>query len=413
LSGCYHEVIPMAACVICGKLAVYAVRTAVDECPMCKCCQLETLQRHVRSNTFLQTWKLEMNELTNPTEPLNVIAPEPNAMATMDDMKIIGRRYELSAEIAKGMAKMSLLPEHLRTKKVEGVIVPLEPEEVVGNCILIVNQALRWQLDPFAMAPETYVVPGSGKLSYQGKLVAAVINSRAGLRENLRYDFTGSGPEMEVLVTGHLRTEPAPRTVTLTVAEAQTESNDMWRGDPEQKLCYSGAIRWARRHKPETLLGVVEPETDVVESTATPSSTPRIVDAIRAKESYMAQFSACPTRERLQPIVAAMKADGRLHEAEKRSMVDQAKKRWVELTPLPPAEEPQQEPPAGIVDEDPLDHAVADTTADRWDRTLRTSVYDMIPVLLEEIDDDEDLTEAEKASLHAMAGTIRGEGIQP
>lgn len=45
----------------------------------------------------------------------------------------------------------------------------------------------------------------------------------------------------------------------------------MWTSDPDQKLWYSGVLKWARRHCPEVVLGVraededfTQPETIVV-----------------------------------------------------------------------------------------------------------------------------------------------------
>lgn len=40
------------------------------------------------------------------------------------------------------------------------------------------------------------------------------------------------------------------------VGDAKT-SNDMWKKDPRQKLIYTGAIKWARAHTPELILGVM------------------------------------------------------------------------------------------------------------------------------------------------------------
>ena len=50
--------------------------------------------------------------------------------------------------------------------------------------------------------------------------------------------------------------EDEPRVINLSVKEAKT-SNDMWTRDPEQKLCYSAVVRWARRYCPEVVLGVL------------------------------------------------------------------------------------------------------------------------------------------------------------
>ena len=170
--------------------------------------------------------------------------------------------------IASAMAGASLIPEHLQAKcpgiKDLASRASAEMRQTVGNCLLIVNQAVRWNLDPFAVAPETYVV--RGKLGFQGKLVAAVINARAGLDGRLSYTFDGSGDGRMITVIGQLKGEQAPRTITLSVGQAKTD-NKMWKTDPDQKLVYSGATKWARRHCPEIMLGVLT-DDDVERMTA-------------------------------------------------------------------------------------------------------------------------------------------------
>ena len=180
-------------------------------------------------------------ELTQPERKERLIVRDDGPTAYLFDTA----RFEHTYRIAACMARASLIPDHLRGKK---------PEEAASNCLLIVNQAIRWGLDPFAVAPETYVV--NGKLGFQGKLVAAVVNARAGLKGRLRYEFCGEGENRTITVIGQFTDESEPREVSLSVKQARTD-NEMWKKDPDQKLVYSGVTKWARRHCPEIMLGVV------------------------------------------------------------------------------------------------------------------------------------------------------------
>lgn len=159
-------------------------------------------------------------------------------------------RFEHLQRIASLMASSSLLPLHLSEKK--GTPYPFET--VRANCFRIVNQALRWGIDPFAMVDETYVV--SGKLGYQGKLVAAIVNTRANLKSRLSYKFEGVGDNRIVTVIGTFDGEDETRESTLRLGDAKTD-NGMWRKDPDQKLIYSAVVKWARRYCPEVILGVL------------------------------------------------------------------------------------------------------------------------------------------------------------
>jgi len=160
--------------------------------------------------------------------------------------------------VAIAIGGSSLCPKHLKGSN---------QSETVGNCLRVVNQAYRWGFDPFAVADESYVV--HGKLGYQGKLVAAVVNSRAGLKERLAYDFKGEGDERTVIVSATFQGSEKVLTIELSVKQAKTE-NDMWKKDPDQKLCYSGAIKWARRYCPEVIMGVLT--DDDLERMSAPSA---------------------------------------------------------------------------------------------------------------------------------------------
>lgn len=193
-----------------------------------------------------------MNGQTTPpqTQTAVVVAPKREIRVVEDNSPLSfimdTAKFEHCYRIAEAMSRASLIPRHLKGST---------PQETAANCFLVVNQALRWHMDPFAVAPETYEV--GGKLGYQGKLVAAVINTRAGLRDKLSYEFSGErGTDgFSVTVSGRFEGEDSPKTVTVSVGQART-SNQMWTKDPEQKLVYTGSIRWARRHAPEIIMGV-------------------------------------------------------------------------------------------------------------------------------------------------------------
>lgn len=163
-------------------------------------------------------------------------------------------RFEQLQRVAAILAAGSLTPSHLVVTYMKDGQKLVDETATKANCFRVANQAIRWGFDPFAVADASYVV--GGKLGYEGKLVAAVINARAGVVRPLRYEHSGSGDGRKVLVIGRLQGEDEDRTVELTVGQAKTK-NDMWTKDPDQKLCYSGAIRWARRHKPEVIMGVL------------------------------------------------------------------------------------------------------------------------------------------------------------
>jgi hypothetical protein len=186
--------------------------------------------------------------------------------------------FEHMQRVAKALSMASVIPDHLRAKPYffpsKGSLAPAELKELraslgeaewqrawqeadartAANCFLVVNQARNWNMDPVAVAMASYVV--GGKIAYEGKLVAALVNTRAKLVQKLWYTFDGEGLDLQVTVHGTREGETEDRTVRARVRDVKTE-NQMWTKDPEQKLVYTGSIKWARRWVPEVVLGVM------------------------------------------------------------------------------------------------------------------------------------------------------------
>ena len=139
------------------------------------------------------------------------------------------------------MSKAKLIPTHLQGSP--------------SDCLRVVMQAAKWGMDPFAVADKTSVI--SGKLMYEGQLVAAVINTRANLSKRLSYTFSGTGAQRSLVVAGTLRGETEPLTIDLSFSQAcAINKNGQMQKNPDQQMCYIGARIWARRHMPELMLGV-------------------------------------------------------------------------------------------------------------------------------------------------------------
>jgi hypothetical protein len=157
-------------------------------------------------------------------------------------------RFEHMQRIAGTMAACSLIPDALKGNT---------PQTTLANCFLVVNQAVRWNMDPFAVAQSVSVV--RGKLCYEGKLVAAVIEQKLGVR--LRYEWNDKrGDDFGVVVSGQF---PDGRVETIdgTVGQWQTRDKEgkvsnQWRSLPKLMLAYRGSREWARLFAPGVMLGV-------------------------------------------------------------------------------------------------------------------------------------------------------------
>jgi len=173
-------------------------------------------------------------------------------------------------KLAQAMASARMVPQHLQSSP--------------GDCLMVIEQAMRWQMSPFAVAQSTAVV--KGKMCFEGKLVAAAIQTSGVLEGRLNYEFTGEGDSRAVICTGLIRGEKKARTVEVKLSEARTE-NQWWKKTPDQMLTYHAARVWARRHTPEVMLGVYAPEEmadaqderrEPVDITPEPKRVPPTVD---------------------------------------------------------------------------------------------------------------------------------------
>jgi hypothetical protein len=136
-------------------------------------------------------------------------------------------------------------------------LVPQALQKSPADCLLVVMQAVRWQMDAFAVAQECSVI--QGKLMHSGKLVAAVVNARGNLTQRLSFEYSGDGDNRTIVVSGQLQGEPSPRVIEVVLKNVRTQ-NKVWQTQPDQQLMYHGVRVWARRHTPELMLGVYSPE---------------------------------------------------------------------------------------------------------------------------------------------------------
>jgi hypothetical protein len=149
------------------------------------------------------------------------------------------------------------LPKHLRGNP--------------GACMAVALQALDWQMNPFAVASKSYSV--SGTIAYEAQLIAAVVNTRSGIKGRLRYEYEGEGSTLMCRVTGTLDdTECVYETPT--IGSITVKNSPLWKSDPKQQLGYFAARSWARRHCPEVILGVYDrDEAEQIKDVTPPAGT--------------------------------------------------------------------------------------------------------------------------------------------
>jgi hypothetical protein len=175
---------------------------------------------------------------TAPAPPRAPVTFDPsNPVQLYMDSGVFGQLQR----VANLMCNSGLVPAHLRGS------------DKLSDCFLVAAQAFRWGMDPFSVAQHTFVT--KGKLGYEGKLIAALVNASAKLEHNLKPVYSGQGGKRQVVIVGRLKGETEDRTIDGNVDGWKTD-NEKWGSMPDQMLFYRGAREWARRHMPEVMLGI-------------------------------------------------------------------------------------------------------------------------------------------------------------
>lgn len=179
-----------------------------------------------------------MNQIAPRETSINSVSVSSGANGTSIAPQNLGE----VVRFAEVMCKADIaLPKHLRGN--------------AGACMAVAMQALEWQMSPFAVASKSYAV--NGAIAYEAQLIAAVVNTRTGIKGRLKYLFEGEGALMTCTVTGTLDGEDCVYT-SPTIGSITTKNSPLWKSDPQQQLGYFSARSWARRHCPEVLLGVYD-----------------------------------------------------------------------------------------------------------------------------------------------------------
>ncbi len=197
-------------------------------------------------------------DLGMPQNKSEVLVVHDENIPTLDTAK-----FQHMYRVAQAMAQGTLVPKSLQGS---------EPGQTIANCFRVVNQAVRWNMDPFALLDCASII--KGKLCWEGKVIAAVLDENLGVR--LKYKWDGAGDNMKITITGTLP-DGDEESLDGTVGEWKTTGDGSpWVPKQYRKmLAYRGAREWARLYAPGVMLGVYTPD-EMSEARETRSAEPRI-----------------------------------------------------------------------------------------------------------------------------------------
>lgn len=159
-----------------------------------------------------------------------------------------GINFQNAAEImeyAKLMsASSAMVPKHLRGQP--------------GACLGVIGTAVRYGVDPFALAQKTYFV--NDMIAFESAFFAAIINVHAPLKTRPDITFEGEGLERRAIVTGEFRDGAVREYKSPRIADISPKNSPLWKSDTDQQLSYYSLRAFARRWCPEIVMGLYDVE---------------------------------------------------------------------------------------------------------------------------------------------------------
>lgn len=164
-------------------------------------------------------------------------------------------RMSFLLNMAKVLAKASVVPATLKHRDGNPNKELLPVEEIEANVFLVCELADRWQISPIALLGSVAII--RGKLAVEGKVIGGILELNAGIA--LEFEYSGTGPNRKIIASGE-KTPGKRVSVEGTVSQWSTDGpGSPWRNplDHDRQLAYRAMREWARIHKPSILLGVL------------------------------------------------------------------------------------------------------------------------------------------------------------
>lgn len=142
------------------------------------------------------------------------------------------------------MAISKFVPKHLRGAQ--------------ADCLAVLLQSMRWNMDPFSVAQKTYFV--NDVMAYEAQLVNAIILARAPIKNRPKITWDGEGENLTCTVSATFKGEDEPQVFTAEIKPITTRNSPLWKQQPKQQLGYFATRAWARLYCPDIIQGVYTKE---------------------------------------------------------------------------------------------------------------------------------------------------------
>lgn len=128
-----------------------------------------------------------------------------------------------------------------------------------GNCMGLIAVCAPYGLNPLQVSWKTYQTKADGPIAYEAQVIVAMVNGSGAVQGGLRYRYEGEGDRRRCIASGILKGDQNPvEVMSPPLSQIQPKNSPLWKTDPDQQLAYYTGRSWARRYKPEMLLGIYD-----------------------------------------------------------------------------------------------------------------------------------------------------------
>lgn len=128
-----------------------------------------------------------------------------------------------------------------------------------GACMALIAICAPYGMNPLQVSWKTYQTQRDGPVAYEAQVVVAMVNASGAVQGGLRYRYEGEGASRVCIASGVLRGDKeAVEVRSPMLSQITVKNSPLWKSDPDQQLAYYTGRSWARRYKPEMLLGIYD-----------------------------------------------------------------------------------------------------------------------------------------------------------
>jgi hypothetical protein len=114
-------------------------------------------------------------------------------------------------------------------------------------------------MNPIQVSWKTYQTKPDSPISYESQVIVAMVNASGAVQGGLRYRYEGEGDRRRCIASGTLKGDTeAVEVMSPPLGQITPKNSPLWKTDPDQQLAYYSGRSWARRYKPEMLLGIYD-----------------------------------------------------------------------------------------------------------------------------------------------------------